>query len=95
MLTIYDFNKPEKHPHGMLAGYTHAYEKERNLAVILRKCIEAGDLNAAIATQHDHPTMVSDGLLTRVAERMYRLTTKAKGLLYSVYGKEKHDEPTI
>lgn len=86
-MDIHDFNKPEEHPYSLLEGYTHAFEKERTLAIILRGCCDAGDLDAAIETTHRHPTMVTNGLLLEAGERRYRLARKAMGLLYSVYGK--------
>lgn len=74
-------NRPEKHPFDMLRGYTNASEKEQVLTWILQQCIDAGEW-IAVKTTHSHFTMVDDGLLTLVGERMYALTEKAKGLLY-------------
>lgn len=93
MLTIADFNKPKEHPFNMLDGYKHACEKEQTLRWLLNKCIEASDLDAAIETKHNHPTMVSDGLLETVGAipLRYKLTRKAKGLLYAWYGNETTD----
>lgn len=81
-----DFEYPEQHPYGMLYGYQNASQKESVLAIILRQCIEAGEF-VAVETTHSHPAMVEDGLLEEVADRKYKLTTRAIGLLYSVYGK--------
>lgn len=87
MLTIDDFNVPTSHPYGMLKGYEHANEKESNLVILLRGCLEAGELDATIETIHPHPAMVIDGLLERVEPKRYKLTIKSKGLLYAHYGK--------
>lgn len=85
-MNIADFNTPTQHPYGILRGYGRAHEKEMVLAIILKKCIEAGGF-VAVETVHNHPAMVRDGLLEQVADRRYKLTPKAKGLLYSEYGK--------
>lgn len=85
-MNINDFEKPSNHPYGMLRGYENANEKEAMLAWMLIKCIEAGDF-CMIETKHDHPTMVEDGLLEKVADKNYRLTKKAIGLLYSQYAR--------
>jgi hypothetical protein len=55
--------------------------------MILKKCMEEGDLATPIQTKYSHPTMVSDGLLEEAWGNTYRLTTKAIGLLYVHYGK--------
>jgi len=89
-MNINDFEKPKKHPFGMLEGYNHAYEKESVLTVILRKCIEINNFTA-IKTVHNHPTMVSDGLLEKIADRKYKLTKKSIGLLYSQYAKKMNN----
>lgn len=84
-----DFNSPKQHPFGMLAGLdlSHTSECEAMLAWLLAKCIEQNSWDA-VTTTHNHPKMVSAGLLEKVDEKQYTLTTKAKGLLYSHYGKE-------
>ena len=87
-LTVDDFQIPEKHPYGMLGGYRHTAEKESTLAFILKKCIHAGDLYTMIPLSLNHRDMVSDNLLVEFPDNHYRLTTKAIGLLYSVYAKE-------
>jgi hypothetical protein len=88
LMDIKLFDTPSKHPYGMLEGYKNASEKESVLAVILTKCIEAG-VFVAVETVHSHPSMVEDGLLKEVGECKYTLTTKAMGLLFSVYGREE------
>ena len=88
MLTANDFGPVTQHPYGMLEGYQNASEKESTLAFILSEALKAGDLNTAVNTTHNHPDMVGYGLLIEVSEREYRLSKKAIGLLYSVYGKE-------
>ncbi len=81
------FSKPEKHPFGMLRDYDDASQKEGNLMFMLSECIEAGGFGA-VETRCSHPAMVRDGLLEEVEDGKYRLTVKAIGLLYSVYGKK-------
>lgn len=82
-----DFKQGElEHPYGMLQGYTNASEKETILALLLEYCTSVGDLNASKKFTYFHPTMVEDGLLEETGEKEYRLTKKALGLLYSVYG---------
>jgi hypothetical protein len=90
MLTANDFGPVTQHPYGMLEGHLNAFEKECTLAFILSEALEAGDLNAVVKTSPNHPDMVSCGLLIEVREREYRLSKKAIGLLYSVYGKEEN-----
>ena len=85
-MQISDFIEPKSHPFGMLSGYSHASEKESVLAFILSECVKAGDF-VAVQTVHDHPTMVTDGLLEEAGERQYKLTKKAIGLLYSQYAR--------
>lgn len=87
MLTINDFSKPTGHPFDLLNGYTRAYEKKSVLAWMLAQCVEAGSFGP-VNTTHNHPEMVSDGLLLQTGDREYALTQKAKGLLYGYYGKE-------
>ena len=81
-----NFNKPEKHPCGMLSGYRNASEKEGLLCFILSECTDAGEFKE-VKTKYSHKSMVQDGLLEEVREKTYKLTKKSKGLLYSVYGK--------
>ena len=83
-MDISDFKMPEAHPFNMLEGYKRAYEKESVLALILIRCIKAGGI-IPVQMAHNHPTMVKDGLLEKVANREYELTEKALGLLYSQY----------
>lgn len=82
-----DFNRPAGHPYGMLSGIIHAYETESLLAWMLTQCINAGDF-IPVQTVASWPTAVHAGLLNEEGERLYTLTAKAKGLLYSVYGKD-------
>lgn len=89
MLTVDDFVPVTKHPFGMLEGYQNASEKESTLAFILSKVLEAGDLNAVVKTNSNHPDMVGCGLLIEVREGEYRLSKKAVGLLYSVWKGDK------
>ena len=86
-LNVNDFNVTDRHPAGMLKGVSHAFEKECNLVIMLNRAIEAGDIHAVIEMKHDHPTMVSDGLIECVGEKKYKLTTKSIGLLYGEYAK--------
>jgi len=88
MLTVDDFGPITKHPFNMLEGYQNASEKENTLAFILSKALEIGSLNAVVKTNSNYPDMVGCGLLIEVREGEYRLSRKAIGLLYSVYGKE-------
>ena len=87
-MNINDFNPVTKHPFGTLQGYRNACEKESVLAFILRECQRQKKFDV-VWTNHNHPTMVSDGLLEKVEDKKYKLTTKAIGLLYSVYGKDE------
>jgi len=82
-----DFEKPTKHPYSMLRGYENAHEKESILAYMLNKSIEQGSFKP-LNFKYKHPTMVSDGLLKEQGEKMYQLTKKSLGLLYSIYGKD-------
>lgn len=85
-----DFNVPKEHPFGMLAGLglsPHTNECESVLAWLLSKSIEQNSWEA-ITTTHYHPKLVQAGLVEEIGEKQYKLTIKAKGLLYSQYGKE-------
>jgi len=84
MLTIGDYKEPTSHPFGMLSNY----EEESFMAWFLSKCIEEGDLDASIKTvvNEDHMCSPSIGMLLKVSSQTYKLTTKAKGLLYAHYG---------
>lgn len=86
-MQITDFVVPQHPPTGLLKGYVNAHEKETFLVMVLIHCHEVGDLDAPMALTHEHPAMVDDGLLYRVGLYTYKLTEKAKGLLYSVYHK--------
>lgn len=83
-----DFIRPDKHPFGILVGYQNAFEKESVLSLIFRNAWKNDNLYEACKTIHEHPTMVEDGLLEEVEPRLYRLTTKSIGLLFSVYGRK-------
>jgi len=85
-INVADFNKPDKHPYGMLGAFDNASEKENVLAFILTQCIEAGKW-IPFKMKYRHDSMVTDGLLEKIEDKTYELTTKAKGLLYSFYGK--------
>jgi hypothetical protein len=86
-MQVSDFNSPTFHPFGMLGGIVnHASEKESVLAFMLVKCIQNGNFDA-VETTHEHPSMVEDGLLEKVGDRLYKLTKKSIGLLYTQYGK--------
>ena len=84
-----DFNTPKKHPYGMLDGLgsSNTYECESMLALLLTKFINQNSWDAVITT-HSHPKLVQAGLVEKVGEKQYKLTIKAKGLLYNHYGKE-------
>ena len=41
---------------------------------------------------YNHNTMVNDGLLIKLPDNHYKLTTKSIGLLYSIYAKENKSE---
>jgi len=86
-MNIDNFETPNKHPYGMLDGYNHAYEKERNLVYMLIKCLQEQDIYAKIKFNCNHSDMVNEGLLTDCGDNVYQLTKKSVGLLYSVYGK--------
>jgi hypothetical protein len=81
-----DFTQPEDPPYGMLRGYSNQIEKEAILQMLLKHCLDEGDLSASIELQYYHPTMVMDGLLEKTGKNTYKLTKKSIGLLYSVYG---------
>lgn len=87
-MTINDFNKPTSHPFGMCAGYNDASEKENFLAWMLIQCIEAGNFGP-VQTEHNHDSMLKQGLLSGSHEDGYTLTKKSIGLLYGYYGKEE------
>ncbi len=87
IMKITDFEKPTKHPYSMLEKYQNAHEKEEILAYMLNRSIEQGSFEP-IKLKYEHPTMVSDGLLEEKGEKVYKLTKKSIGLLYSIYGKE-------
>jgi len=97
MLKTSDFNIPTSLPFGMLGGYEYVPEKGQVLAYILKKCIENGTFESGVETECEHPVMVADGLLKKIwvlgraDKNYYLLTTKALGLLYSVYGKEQDE----
>jgi hypothetical protein len=88
-MNLQDFNTPKQHAFGMLAGLglSHISECEAVLDWILIKCIEQNSWDA-VTTRHNHPNLVQAGLVEEVSDRKHKLTTKAKGLLYSHYGKE-------
>lgn len=73
----------------MLAGLglSNTNECESMLAWLLNKSIEQDSWDA-VTTTHKHPKLVQAGLAEEIGEKQYKLTTKAKGLLYSHYGKE-------
>lgn len=77
------FNEPITHPWETFGEM----ETEAFMWWFLKQCFEAGDLDATIITQSNEDKLVWKGLLVRVAERQYHLTTKSKDILYSVYGK--------
>ena len=87
MLTIKDYKKPDSHPFGMLRGEQHASEKESFMAWCLSQCIKSNNLDAEFETVANEDVMVTIDMLEKVADKTYRLTRKAKGLLYAHYGK--------
>lgn len=84
-----DFNVPKQHPFGMLTGLglSNTSECESMLAWLLSKSIEQNSWDA-VTTTHNHPKLVQAGLVEKIGEKQYKLTTKAKEFLYSQYGKE-------
>jgi hypothetical protein len=90
-MEVSQFSAPDKHPYELLERYTNANQKEGNLVYFLIESIKAGEW-VAVTTKYDQSEMVKDGLLIDCGkteyEFVYRLTTKAKRLLYSVYGKD-------
>ncbi len=88
MLTIEDYKKPTKHPFGMLRGEYHASEKESFMAWCLSQCLAAKDIDAEFKTRNNEDCMVEIDMLLKVKKQTYRLTHKAKGLLWVHYGKE-------
>lgn len=82
-MNISDFNEPKEHPYNTFGEY----KTEVFMWWFLRQCFLANDLNAAIITTYDHDDLVSKGLLNKVGDRTYILTTKSKGILHSCYGK--------
>lgn len=77
------FNEPITHPWETF----EKMETETFMWWFFKQCFDAGDLDATIATPNNEDHLVEMGLLSKVGERQYRLTTKSKGILYSVYGK--------
>lgn len=90
MLTIEDFKKPTSHPFGMLAEMhlQHTSETEGFMAWFLAQCIDAKDIDAEIKTRNCEDHMTGLQLLKKVSKKTYKLTTKAKGLLFAHYGKD-------
>lgn len=82
-----DFNRPDRHPQGMLRGYPHSSAKESMLLWMLIKSQQQGSFEQPIVTKFEHPQMVEEGLLERVGWRSYRLTEKAQILLHAHFGK--------
>lgn len=82
------FEYPNMHPSGMLAGeyLSNTYECENLLAWFLSKAKEAKAFDF-VTTMYEHPELVSARLLEQRGPNEYRLTKKALGLLYTVYGK--------
>ena len=83
-MDISDFVIPNHHPHEMLNGYAHAYEKESFLAFMLKRSIDAGGF-VGIQTMDNEDDMVELGLLDKTGEQEYKLSKKAIGLLYTQY----------
>jgi hypothetical protein len=81
-----DFNKPTSHPYGMLAGYKDAHEQEDYLASMLYDCIEFGDW-IVFPSSRIHSQLPANGLMERFGYDGWKLTKKAIGLLYTIYGK--------
>ena len=90
MLSVNDYIKSTEHPFGMLKGFEHASEKEAFMAWCLIQCIEAKDLNVDIKTPNNEDYMCENPikLLLKTGKQTYRLAIKAKGLLYTYYGKQ-------
>lgn len=90
MLMIDDYKEPKQHPFGMLAGIPHACEKESFMAWFLLKCIDAKNIDAEIETKSNEDYMCGEniGLLEKVRNQTYKLTKKAKGLLFAYYSKD-------
>jgi len=87
-LSATDFLIPHFHPFGMLEGIQYDLsQKEQLLALMLKNCIETGDLSAIYNSKYNHSTMVADDLLEEIGEKQYRLTKKSIGLLYGYYSK--------
>ena len=87
-MDINDFNPPDRDPIGMLDGkVVNASEKETILTLLLAHCIQEKNLDASFEFMYQHPSMVNDGLLIHEGGTNYRLTKKAKGLLYGYFGK--------
>jgi hypothetical protein len=84
-----DFEKPEKHPYGMLEGYINGYEKESVLAFIFKNSWLHDFMYQPCEMKYNHSSMVEDGLLDEVAPLTYRLTTKSVGLLFTIYGRKE------
>jgi hypothetical protein len=84
-MQITDFNKPDRHPFGMMQGYKQAAEKEQILTWLLNQCVDAGEW-VTIGGECD--ALVADGFLTDHGDNIYCLTNKAKGYLYAYFGKD-------
>lgn len=93
MLQPSDFEAPTQHPFGMLngMGLKNTHENEAFLASLLMICQKRGSWSS-INTQHTHPALVTANLLEETGNFQYRLTRKAKGLLYAYYGKDEEHE---
>lgn len=88
MLSIEDYEKPKSHPFSMLEGEENASEKESFMAWCLSQCIKAGNLDAEFKTVANEDGMVGIDMLEKLGDKTYRLTRKAKGLLFAHYGKQ-------
>ena len=84
-MDITDFNRPVEHPWGTF-GSAGA---EGFMWWFLIQCFEEKNLDAVVKTTCDESRLVGKGWLRGSYEKGYQLTTRSKGLLHSVYGKEK------
>ncbi len=92
MLTVEDFNMPDKHPYGMLANdyeINHVNQSESLLTALLAYAIEKGDIQSPMPTKYEHDTLQRLGYLQGNAIRGYWLSQKSLKKLHPYFGKEK------
>ena len=69
-------------------GMQHTSEAESFMCWCLSQCIAAKDIDAQFKTRNNEDWLIRHDLLKKIDKQTYQLTKKAKGLLWSVFGKE-------